>query len=499
MAKMTVRSIDALKPRVNSYKVTVDRGLYLRIAPDGIKTWLVRYTLQGKQRQVRLPRSYASKNDPAYMGLAQALAENARIQAMARDGLDFVQEQERQQRLRQQQAAQEEAAKATFRQMFETWLREGVSRQDGNAELKRTFDKDLLPPLGNVQVRQLTDSQLGDALRQVGRVRGRGRTAERMLTELGQLFRWASKRQPWRSLLEAGNPVDLIETRQVVPLDYIATIRERVLAPAELWELQEKFRQMQAAYDAAPNKRVATRPLRQESQLALWLCLGTACRIGELLQARWEHVDLEKGTWYVPRENTKTKVEWWVFLSPFVLEKFKTLHMLTNHSEWCFPSRDEKSHVCLKTVSKQVGDRQIRFKQRKKLTARCNDDSLVLADGVNGEWTPHDLRRTAATMMQALGVAPDVIDRCQNHVLPGRKVRRHYLHHDYAQEKRQAWNELGAQLENIFGCRSQLLASSAVECKRLMCGLGEPFRLERENQCDLPVEQYDNAADRIVA
>jgi hypothetical protein len=54
-------------------------------------------------------------------------------------------------------------------------------------------------------------------------------------------------------------------------------------------------------------------------------------------------------------------------------------------------------------------------------------------------------------MMQALGVDPHVIDRCQNHVLPGSKVRRHYLHHDYAEEKRQAWRLLGQRLEMILG------------------------------------------------
>ncbi len=82
MAKMTVRGLDALKPKAKSYKVTVDRDLYLRVATDGTKTWLVRYSVHGKQRQARLPRTYSSNNDPAYMSLAQALAENARIQAM---------------------------------------------------------------------------------------------------------------------------------------------------------------------------------------------------------------------------------------------------------------------------------------------------------------------------------------------------------------------------------------------------------------------------------
>jgi hypothetical protein len=65
-------------------------------------------------------------------------------------------------------------------------------------------------------------------------------------------------------------------------------------------------------------------------------------------------------------------------------------------------------------------------------------------------WTPHDLRRTASTMMQALGVSLDVIDRCQNHVIPGSKIRRHYMHHDYAREKSEAWQKLGSQIDVIL-------------------------------------------------
>jgi integrase len=63
---------------------------------------------------------------------------------------------------------------------------------------------------------------------------------------------------------------------------------------------------------------------------------------------------------------------------------------------------------------------------------------LVLGSGKSGAWTPHDLRRTGATMMQSLEITLDIIDRCQNHVLTGSKVRRHYLLHDYAIEKRDA-------------------------------------------------------------
>jgi len=44
MAALSVRSIEAIKPRDRPFKVSIDRGLQLRVAPDGRRTLLVRYT-----------------------------------------------------------------------------------------------------------------------------------------------------------------------------------------------------------------------------------------------------------------------------------------------------------------------------------------------------------------------------------------------------------------------------------------------------------------------
>ncbi|MDB5935210.1 MAG: integrase [Massilia sp.] len=68
-------------------------------------------------------------------------------------------------------------------------------------------------------------------------------------------------------------------------------------------------------------------------------------------------------------------------------------------------------------------------------------------------------------MMQALGVSLDVIDRCQNHVLAGSKVRRHYLHHDYAEAKKAAWAKIGERLTTILNENRQptrFLATSGI-------------------------------------
>ena len=130
----------------------------------------------------------------------------------------------------------------------------------------------------------------------------------------------------------------------------------------------------------------------------------------------------------------------------------KRLYEESGHTEWCFPSKDGSSHVDVKSVSKRIGDRQVKFKDRtKKSSQRRHDNSLAVGDR---EWTPHDLRRTGATMMQELGIDLNIIDRCQNHVLAGSKVRRHYLKYEYKDEKTKAWEKLGDKLQEIVKASS---------------------------------------------
>ena len=57
-------------------------------------------------------------------------------------------------------------------------------------------------------------------------------------------------------------------------------------------------------------------------------------------------------------------------------------------------------------------------------------------------------------MMQELGININIIDRCQNHVLAGSKVRRHYLKYEYKDEKTKAWEKLGDKLQEILKASS---------------------------------------------
>ena len=234
-------------------------------------------------------------------------------------------------------------------------------------------------------------------------------------------------------MLVDGNPADLVNPKQVVQPDYdMVGERDRVLSGEEIIELNTRLRQAWTEHSAAVDKRSGPRPLAVETELVLWIMLSTCCRIGELAAARWENLNLEAGEWLVPSGDTKTRRgDWLVLLSPFATRQFRALHGRTGHTAWCLPNADGSDHVAGKSISKQIGDRQFRFKKRSQLARRRNDNTLVLGDCA---WTPHDLRRTGSTLMQALGVKDHIRERCLNHVVGG-KIARVYGRYDYAAEK----------------------------------------------------------------
>jgi len=461
MAKLTQRTLEAIRPDQAGTTVRDEGGLLGRVrvkAAGGITiSFYYRYRFDGKSKD------HSCGTWPAdSLSSIRAARDGARAKVAA--GIDPAVDKKVARHEQQQVIAAKlveiEVARTgelTVQDMFDAWIKDGVRRKDGNAQLKRLFGAYVAPAIGAVAVKLLTEHEIRDALRhQVDR--GVNRTAVILYSSMVQMFTWAQKRQPWRKLMIDGNPMDLIEIEKIVSPDYdMDNQSDRVLSHAEIAELRDLLQRGEDEFENAPDKRRARRPVAKPTQRAIWIMLSTLCRVGELSMARWEDVDLAAAEWFIPKENVKDSVaDMHVYLSPFALEQFQLLHAVTGHTDWCFPSADEEDHIDTKSMTKQIGDRQSMFKKskdggpRKPMKNRRCDNTLVLAGGETGDWTPHDLRRTGATMMQALGVPLDTIDRCQNHVLSGSKVRRHYLHHDYADEKREAWRVLGAKLSELL-------------------------------------------------
>lgn len=313
-----------------------------------------------------------------------------------------------------------QAARKSVNDLFEHWAKiDLINRKDGGAEVRRMFKKDVLPTLGKLAVADVKKGhivEVTDALL----ARGVNRMAKQIFSLIRQMFRFAVD----RDLIEH-DPSASIRKAKIGGKD---TERDRVLSEDEITHLV---------------KMIPDAGLLVTTQAAVWIALSTCCRIGELLGAHWEHMDLDKGIWLIPAENSKNGKPLTVYLSPFAARQFQRLREINGGTQWCYPNRDKSGSVSSKTVTKQLGDRQ-RKSDQTIITNRSSKSSALLLPG--GKWTPHDLRRTGATIMTALGVLPEVADRCLNHTEEN-KLKRIYQHHTYAKEMAAAWSLLGERLE----------------------------------------------------
>jgi integrase len=322
----------------------------------------------------------------------------------------------------ERKATEREANRLTVEGLFDKWKAAQLSqRKDGGKEITRIFAKDIFPTLGHLPADAVKKGHVAGV---VDAILGRGapRLAKVCFSSLRQMFVYAVE----RDFIEA-DPTAGIRKKNIAGRD---VERDRVLTDEEIKLLAGKL--------PAAGLLVTTRA-------AVWAVLATGCRIGELLNARWEHIDFVKRTWLIPEENAKNGVALEVHLSEFALKHFRTIQNVNHQTKWLFPSRAKKQKigpVNSKTVTKQLTDRQ----REKALTGRSRDTGTLTLPG--GKWSPHDLRRTASTMMGGLGIAPEVIERCLNHVEQNR-IQRIYQRYSYRPEMKRAWEVLGERLEAL--------------------------------------------------
>jgi integrase len=158
----------------------------------------------------------------------------------------------------------------------------------------------------------------------------------------------------------------------------------------------------------------------------LQLLLLTAQRRGELTEMRWSQIDFERAVWTIPAENAKNDRAHEVPLSDIAVEILRSL------------PRFVRSDIVFTTTGTTPVSGFGRVKR--------NLDRRMATH----EWRLHDLRRTAATGMARLGVAPHVIERVLNHIsgqISG--VAAIYNRYAYESEKRKALGQWAKHLQML--------------------------------------------------
>ena len=414
-------------------------SLVARITPSGERLFYFRY-VDSQGKRATYPIGSYSRDGVSMMTLADARKRTAELATLHKNGIRDIREYIEAEQLTavaarnaemarlENERAQAEAAAAvlaarqTVTTVFERWMKIDIAnRKDGGAEVRRMFEKDVLPYIGN---RFVADVKKGDITEVTDTMLARGvnRAAKIAFSLMRQMFRFAVD----RDLIEH-DPTASIRKAKIGQRD---TERDRVLSAEEIKLLA---------------KNIQDARLLVTTEAAIWIALATCCRIGELLGARWEEVNLEAKTWVIPSQNSKNGKPLLIYLSDFAVRQFERVKTISSKSEWCYPNTNNSGPVSSKTVTKQLGDRQ-RQPDQGVMSRRSAKPHALLLTG--GKWTPHDLRRTGATMMTALGVLPEVAERCLNHT-EEKQVKRIYQRHSYAKEMSEAWFLLGQHIETI--------------------------------------------------
>jgi integrase len=183
-------------------------------------------------------------------------------------------------------------------------------------------------------------------------------------------------------------------------------------------------------------KKLTRARLSAEVRIALKLILVTAQRPGEVALAAWKEFDLERKVWTIPPERSKNGQEHEVPLSGLALTLVRHLRRRFGETDHLIPSRCWKARegapITIRALSQGIRDRRKHF-------------------GLPS-FTPHDLRRTAASLMTANGVPRLHVEKVLNHTIDD--VAEIYDRYDYTKEKRAAVERLAERIQAILRVNS---------------------------------------------
>ena len=359
-------------------------GLTFTLSKAGTASWVLRYMRDGKAKELTL-----GNYPDLTLGAARKLAAEHRVSV---DKGEDPAAQKRTERLKSRAAWTVRELVEDFREKV---LKAGTLAPDTIYYREWDLETIILPRLGPVEVRAVTAEDVVDMLERSGRT---WTMQKRILTTTVQLFDHAIGRQ-----LIKVNPAGAIKLKAL--LGPRPPVRKRLmLTEAEL-------RTLLANID----------DIGRENALALRLLLATCVRTVELVKARWEHIDFERGTWLVPDESVKTRAGFLVPLTPTVTGWFKALQQLAEDSPWVLPARN----------SRRTGDHVGRTTLSAAIERAFNRGAIEIR-----RFTPHDTRSTAKGHMRNMGVSREISEIALNHALKGMEAI--YDVRDEIPERRQA-------------------------------------------------------------
>jgi integrase len=350
-------------------------GLTFTLSPKGCASWILRYRLAGRQHEISLGR-YPE------LGLAQARALATEQRAQVQQGVHIAHQK--------QAAKRKRAADRTVADLARDFrAKTDVGLAVNTLTMRNSYTRLISARLGRYRLSEVTPADVVTFLEHVGREHTT-LMAQGAFRLLSGMFDHAVGQHAAIS-----NPCASVKVRAV--LGTPAETRQRVmLTRAELAVVLGNLDR-----------------LSERDGLAVRILLHTGCRVGELLAARWEHVDFDAEVWSIP--VTKTRQAFMQPVTASTLAAFARLRELAFDGEFVMPGNKGKC-LSYRAFQGSFG--------RFVASLECRP------------FTIHDLRSTCRSYLGEIGVPVHVAERYLNHTLGG--VVGIYDRSDYMVERRAA-------------------------------------------------------------
>lgn len=376
---LTQLQITSAKPKARPYSLTDGQGLALFIQPSGAKLWRFRYRCGGIARTLHI-------GPWPLVSLAGARDKCNEARKSIAEGQDPVLEKKR------AKIAAQFAATTSFKEVALEWL--AKCEREGRAEV--TLDKIrwllgmAFPLIGSHPINSIMPTEVLAVLRMV-EANGRYESARRMRSVLSRVFRYG--------IATARCDRDVAADLRGALTTPKATHHAAITDPDEVGILLKTV-------DGYAGQAVTRMALRLSPHLFV--------RPGELRQAEWSEIDVERAVWSIPAERMKMRRPHRVPLSGQVLEMIEELREITGHRQHLFPC---------------IG------RPRKPMSENGVNQALRRLGYGTGEMTAHGFRAMAATLLNEMGRwNPDAIERQLAHQDTS-AVRRAYARGEYWDER----------------------------------------------------------------
>ncbi len=302
--KLTNLACKNAKPCNKPFKISDGGGLYLEVFPNGRKHWRFKYRFNNKENRI------------AFGLYPEVTLENAREIAMderkrIKSGIDPSLHRKEIKRTSSLQAAQ------TFELVAREWHTQRIPRWS-TSHAKTTLYRlqhDVFPVIGCVPIKQLKAPDVLACVRQIEK-RGAHEVAKRSLQICGQILRYA------------------VQTGRIEH-NFSYDLRGALIGHRTVSFVSIKIDELPDLIKTIEHNK--SRLFRQ-TVLAIKLMMLTFVRTSELINAKWEEVDIDNSVWIIPANRMKMRRDHIVPLSKQSISILHELKMFNSPNGYLFPS-----------------------------------------------------------------------------------------------------------------------------------------------------------------